>query len=81
MTNGLFIKEVEDFETLPPEKQRVLLFRNVLEIREQKGCQIEKCEDRFKNIEKRKWWNTAASAGGGIIGGFTAMIVKFKFWG
>lgn len=76
MPNGVTIKTVDEFQTLPPDTQRAVLFENLQEIKAQKGCQIEMCENRFKAIEKKKWWNAVASAGGGIIGGFIAMITK-----
>ena len=63
------MKEVEDFESLPSEKQRVLLFKNVIEVK-----------DDVKKLKARKWLNTGASAIGGIGGGFFAMLVKMKFW-
>jgi len=66
----MLIKEVEDFESLPPEKQRVLLFKNVVEVK-----------DDVKQLKARKWLNTGASAVGGVFGGFFAIIVKLKFWG
>lgn len=65
----MLIKEVEDFESLPPEKQRVLLFKNVVEVK-----------DDVKKLKSRKLWNTGASAGGGIVGGFIAMVLKMAFW-
>jgi hypothetical protein len=72
MTNGLKIS-VEEFESLPVDKQRVALYRAFTE-------QIIQCDGRFKTIEKRKWVSAAASAGGGIAGGFLAMITKMAFW-
>ncbi len=72
MTSGLKIS-VEEFESLPVDKQRVALYRAFTE-------QFVQCDGRFKTIEKRKWWNVAASAGGGIAGGFLAMITKLAFW-
>ena len=68
--NGLTIREIEDFKTVPPEEQRVLLFKNVVEVKEE-----------VKQLKARKWLNTGASAVGGVFGGFFAMIVKLKFWG
>jgi len=35
---------------------------------------LKDCEDRFKTIEKRKWIDRACSAGGGVVGGFMAVI-------
>lgn len=67
--NGLIIKEVEQFKKLEPPDQRVLLFENVVTVKQD----IEK-------LKSRKWWNTGASAGGGIFGGFLAMILKLAFW-
>lgn len=83
MSSGLTIKTVEtveEFLQLPTELQRAALFENMLKIKKQKSCQIDNCEDRFKTIEKRKFWNAAASAGGGVVGGFIAMITYLRFW-
>ena len=68
--NGLIIKEVEQFKKLEPPDQRVLLFENVVTVKQD----IEK-------LKSRKWLNTGASAVGGVFGGFFAIIVKLKFWG
>jgi len=68
--NGLIIKEVEQFKKLEPPDQRVLLFENVVTVKQD----IEK-------LKSRKWLNTVASAVGGVFGGFFAIIVKLKFWG
>ena len=38
---------------------------------------IAECELRFKKIEHTRWWNTAASACGGVIGGAVAMVGKY----
>ena len=35
----------------------------------------------LENIDKRKWWNTAASAVGGVIGGAAAIMAKIFFTG
>ena len=37
-------------------------------------------DDRITKIESHKWWNKAASASGGIIGGMIAVITYLKFW-
>ena len=38
---------------------------------------LAECELRFKKIEHIRWWNTAASACGGVIGGAVAMVGKY----
>ena len=38
------------------------------------------CEDRFKKLESRKFKDTFIAGGLGLIGGFSAMIAKLKFW-
>jgi len=38
------------------------------------------CNTRFVKLEHMKKWNAIASAGGGIAGGFLAMITKMMFW-
>ena len=40
---------------------------------------LEKGNERFKKLENRKRLNTAASFGGGIIGGIIAIIGKTLF--
>ena len=39
------------------------------------------CEERFKNLENRKLRDTIISGSLGLIGGFSAMAAKLKFWG
>jgi DNA-binding Lrp family transcriptional regulator len=39
------------------------------------------CSERFKKLEKAKVKNAVLSAGGGVLGGFLAIIAKFKIWG
>jgi len=39
------------------------------------------CEERFKKLENRKLKDTIVSGGLGLIGGFSAMVAKLKFWG
>lgn len=36
-------------------------------------------DEHLKNIDARKWWNTAASAVGGVIGGAVAILAKTFF--
>jgi len=67
--NGMQIKEVEIFKSMPLEKQIVVLFKNVVEVK-----------DDVKKLKARKWLNTGASATGGIVGGFVAMLLKTAFW-
>ena len=67
--SGLILEEVERFEKLEPPDQRVLLFKNIVIIQQD----VEK-------LKSRKWWNTGASAIGGVFGGFMAMITYLKFW-
>jgi hypothetical protein len=48
-------------------------------------CRLEQCEKRFdeqnKKIAKSGKVNMVISGGGGLIGGFLAVIAKAKFWG
>lgn len=80
MKDGLKITRSEQFATLPTEEQRMALFENVVDIKELLSEQVVQCDGRFKKIEQRKWVNTVASAGGGLIGGFISMITYLKFW-
>jgi hypothetical protein len=72
MSNGMKIDE-DQFRKLPVEEQRVVMYRALMK-------QFEHCDGRFKKIEGRKLVSAGASAGGGIIGGFLAMILKLAFW-
>ena len=69
MANGISLKDPEDFKDLPPEKQRVIMFKNIIEVK-----------DDVKRLKQRKWLNTGASAGGGFMGGFVAILMKMWFW-
>jgi hypothetical protein len=40
----------------------------------------EKCGERFDGLEKRKTVNTAMAAGGGFVGGVTAIIAYIKLF-
>jgi len=70
--NGLKIDE-DTFKKLPVEEQRLAIYRAI-------SGQFSHCDRRFKKIENRKLVNTVASAGGGFVGGFTALIAKILFW-
>ena len=80
MVNGVTIKTVEEFQSLPKDMRDAVIFENILEIKQNKGCQIEKCEKRFEEIKttlrRRKIWNTVASGVGGALGGFIAILTK-----
>jgi len=36
-------------------------------------------DNRLRKVEHRKWVNTGASAGGGMMGGFLAIIIAMKY--
>jgi len=76
MPNSIKIRDPEIFKTLPVEQQRLVFFENLIEIQKHFSEQVGSCNDRFKKIEKRRWWNTAASGIGGVIGGFVAMVAR-----
>ena len=86
MPNGLPI-EKETFHALKtPEAKMDALFdvlvymnNSDFECAEDRKTYRMGCDERFINLEKRKWINTAASAGGGMIGGFLAIITALKF--
>ena len=40
-------------------------------------ARAEACDKRFDALEQRRWYNTAASGVGGIIGGFIAITAKW----
>lgn len=37
-------------------------------------------DKRLQGLEKRKRFDSTLSVGGGVIGGFAAMIAKWTFW-
>ena len=43
-------------------------------------AQQKACDERFKKMEKLKWWNPVASATGGVFGGILAVIGKWFFF-
>lgn len=85
MPNG--IERYEDWANLTKDQQDYKLWETLNQLlsadrKHAAACleRVNTCEKRFQKIEKRKWWNAGASAGGGIVGGFIAMLLKFKFW-
>lgn len=79
MPNGIKLP-TEDFEKLPIQAQRTLLYENLLDVKEQTCGQIKACDERFAKIENRKWWSAAWSAIGGVIGGAAAVIGKMALF-
>ena len=82
MTNTGLNTEVDDFKELPTDVQRAVLFKAVVDL----GKKIEdhdpapKCAERFEALERMRKWNMAAAGGGGLLGGFIAMLAKIAFW-
>ena len=72
--------DLKEFEQLPTETQRVVLFKAVVDLGRQIDEQVPDCKKRFRELERQKKWNMAAASGGGIIGGFLAMLGKALFW-
>jgi hypothetical protein len=62
-----------------------VLLCEIQDIKNQCTCRMGKCSERMsaqdKTIARLGKVNMAVSAGGGIVGGFLAMIAKIKFWG
>lgn len=81
----------ESFESADEHTRQLLIFDLLTEQREilkdhivaQKDvCKIhcDGCDERFKRIEKRKYVDAGLAAGGGMVGGFIAVIAKAVFW-
>lgn len=73
--NGLNVSK-DVFKTMQPDEKLEVIFDNVSEIRKCQKCQINECEERFKNIENRKWKDKGVAGIAGLIGGFAAQIAK-----
>jgi len=71
--------DIEEFREAPTHTQRVILFKAVVDLGEKFEQQIPKCNVKFRDLEKQKKWNLAASGGGGLVGGFLAMLGKIIF--
>jgi len=67
MPNGLVSKET--FEDADQATKLNLLF----DIAAQTHYDLQK-------LRGKRWFNSSAAFGGGIIGGFAAMTVKWVFW-
>lgn len=80
--NGITL---QTFKQLPVESKLDVLFDYQIAMlskmpffRCTEECQAMQriCDERIKKLEKRKWLNTAASAAGGFIGGFVAVLAS-----
>ena len=72
--------DLKEFEQLPTETQRVVLFKAVVDLGNKFDERVPDCRKRFRELERQKKWNMAASGGGGIVGGFLAVLGKVLFW-
>ena len=57
------------------------LHKDLEECKTQHCAKDESQDQRIEKLEKRKKFNLAASAGGGIVGGFIAMATKLLWPG
>jgi hypothetical protein len=73
MMNGLEVKE-DEFRNLNTDMKLLVMFQNLAEIRNRGPCQIDKCDTRFKKLERHKWWVLGGVAGVGAAFSF------LKFW-
>lgn len=71
--NGL-PETFDSFKQLTDEEQR---YAHYTVLRALSRC-LDDHHDRLKRIENRKWVNTAAAAGGGFVGGITAIFAALK---
>ena len=68
----------ETFQGYSTDSKLDTLFDYVLDIHKWQHDQPVICEKRLRKLENRKWINTGASGGGGIIGGaLTWLAIKF----
>ena len=68
MANGIKVDE-KTFETLDHDKQMIALFQAVVRTNDNLTSQYDKCEPRFKTLEKRKWVDKGIAGVTGVIGG------------
>ena len=81
MSNPFNVITRETFETLNDSGKLGIVFDIVTSIHANCSAQQNTCAQRFDKIEKRKWVSVVASAGGGLVGGFIAIISKIKIFG
>lgn len=77
MGDGLMTSK-ETFKQYPVESKLDTLFDFSVAIYEQSCTKQEDCEDRFRKLEKRKWFDKGLSAGTGFIGGVVAILGSLK---
>ena len=72
MANGVVSKE--DFKKLTDTNIKLnILFETILSVKVNMDGHCK----RLKNLEKKKFKDTTTAFGGGIIGGFVAMVSKW----
>jgi len=64
MANGFMVTK-EDWGHLTPEQQSWMTFNAVQEMNK-----------RLTKLENKRWFNSACSFGGGVIGGFAFAVAK-----
>lgn len=69
----------DTFKAYDTDSKLDTLFDYLHELHGHQCADPERCERRFEAIEKRKLWYSAAAAGGGVVGGFIAVIASMKF--
>ena len=72
--------DLKEFEQLPTGAQRVTLFKAMVDLDRKFSDQVPVCNRKIKELEKQKKWNMVASGGGGMLGGFLAVLGKALFW-
>jgi len=81
----------ETLETASPETRLLLIYDMIADQSnllaghieaQNKSCErrYHEYDKRFVKIERRKSLNLGISVVGSFLGGFSAMLVKFKFW-
>lgn len=78
MTNGLSVKNQDDFQKLyndDPALAMSLLFQNISDLKSQCSLRLETCKNQ-QSSDKMK--NMMVQAGGGIVGGIAAAWVYVK---
>jgi hypothetical protein len=76
--NGIKVDE-ETFAKMDHDDQIKSIFHAIVKTNENVSTQIKLCEPRFQCLENRKWKDKGTAAGGGVIGGFLAIIAKKLF--
>ena len=62
------------------KEQNELLVIHIADQKHTCGKQAEGCAARFAKLEKGKVLNAGLAAGGGVVGGFIAIVAKWAFW-